>query len=104
MNERRDWSYAPSYDLTYAPSNHNLQWHQLTIGKSPSHAVRSLGLIKIAKLCDVKEPLKIISSMIQVKRDRLGTLAKEYSLEEVAMMILDDTKNIDDTFYKEVAQ
>jgi len=36
MDENCNWSYAPAYDMTYSVSNHDLNWHQLTIDKKPT--------------------------------------------------------------------
>lgn len=99
MDENCNWSYSPAYDLTYSGTNSDLNWHQLTIDKKPTTDVRSLGIIKIAKLCDVKEPLKILANMIDVKRAMLRKFCTEYGVEqELVEMIFKDTANIDKMF------
>lgn len=99
MDEDCNWSYSPVYDLTYSASNHNLSWHQLTIDKKPTVDVRSLGIINIAKLCDVKNPLEIFAQMIELKH----TLLKEYCSncdveESLVDRIFEDTEKIDKIF------
>jgi len=99
MDENCNWSYSPAYDLTYSGTNNNLNWHQLTIDKKPTTNVRSLGIIKIAKLCDVKEPLKILANMIDVKHAMLRELCTKYGVkQELVEMIFKDTANIDEMF------
>ena len=99
MDENCDWSYSPAYDLTYSGTNNNLNWHQLTVDKKPTTDVRSLGIIKIAKLCDVKEPLEILAHMIKVKHTSLRSLCTEYGVEdELVDMIFKDTDKIDKIF------
>ncbi len=99
MDEHCNWSYSPAYDLTYSGTNSDLNWHQLSIDKKPTTDVRSLGIIKIAKLCDVKEPMKILVNMIDVKYAMLRKLCTEYGVEqELVEMIFKDTANIDKMF------
>ncbi len=99
MNENCDWSYSPAYDLTYSASNHNLNWHQLTIDKKPTSDVRGLGIINIAKLCDVKNPLEIIVQMIELKHKLLREYCSNYAVEESLVdMIFKDTQKIDNIF------
>ncbi len=99
MKENCNWSYAPAYDLTYSASNHDLNWHQLTIDKKPTVDVRTLGIINIAKLCDVKNPLEIISQMIELKHTTLREYCHDYGVEESLVdMIFEDTKKIDKIF------
>ena len=99
MDENCNWSYAPAYDLTYSASNHNLNWHQLTIDKKPTVDVRSLGIINIAKLCDVKDPLEIITQMIELKHTALRDYGSDYNVEESLVdMIFKDTEKIDKIF------
>ncbi len=98
MDKDCSWSYAPSYDLTYSATNHGLKWHQLTIDKKPSHSLKSLGLKKIAKLCEVDDGLEMISSMIYLKHSRLRELAKEHNVESMVEMIFNDTLGIDKIF------
>jgi serine/threonine-protein kinase HipA len=99
MDENCNWSYSPAYDLTYSGTNSNLNWHQLTIDKKPTTDIRSLGIIKIAKLCGVKEPLEILANMIDVKHAMLREFCTEYGVEqELVEMIFKDTANIDKMF------
>lgn len=99
MDEDCNWRYSPAYDLTYSGTNSNLNWHQLTIDKKPTTDVRSLGIIKIAKLCDVKNPLEILAQMIEVKHTSLRTLCTKYAVEDVLVdMIFQDTNKVDKTF------
>ena len=99
MEEDCNWSYAPAYDLTYSASNHNLNWHQLTIDKKPTVDVRSLGIINIAKLCDVKDPLEIIIQMIELKHTALRKYCSDYGVEKSLVdMIFKDTEKIDKIF------
>lgn len=101
MNQDCNWSYAPAYDLTYSGSNHNLNWHQLTIDKKPTVDVRSLGIINIAKLCDVKNPLEILAQMIELKHTLLREYCSDYDVEESLVdMIFEDTEKIDKIFRK----
>ncbi len=98
MDEDCNWCYAPSYDLTYSATNHGLKWHQLTIDKKPSHSLKSLGLKKIAKLCEVDDEIEIISNMIDLKHSKLNVLAKKYDVENMINMMLKDTQDIDKIF------
>ncbi|MEA3523861.1 MAG: HipA domain-containing protein [Campylobacterota bacterium] len=102
MDENCSWSYAPAYDLTYSASNHHLDWHQLTIDKKPAHKVRTLAMSKIAKLCDVSNPLEVLSDMIKIKESRLRELAKKYGVNEVVSQIFNDTADFDKIFRNEL--
>lgn len=101
MDRNYNWSYAPSYDLTYSGSNYNKTWHQLTIDNKPSNKVRSLGINKIAKICDVQNPLEILHDFIDIKHQYLRSLSMEYEIDaDMVDMIFEDTKEIDKMFYK----
>ncbi|MEA2100444.1 MAG: HipA domain-containing protein [Campylobacterota bacterium] len=101
MSKDGQWSYAPAYDLTYSTHNYGASWHQLTIDKKPAHNARSLSIIKIAKLCNIKEPLSIISDMIKIKHNSLAKLSQQYNLpDSFAQSVLDNTAEIDKRFLK----
>jgi len=101
MNKDGVWSYAPAYDLTYSIHNYSASWHQLTIDKKPAHSVKSLSIIKIAKLCNIKDPLTIISDMIKIKHNRLIKLSQQYNLpSSFAQSVLDTTAEIDKRFIR----
>lgn len=101
MDSSGEWRFAPAYDLTYCASNHHILWHQLTIDSKPTSKVRSLGIVKIAKLCEVVNPLEIISNFIEIKNTKLRELADKYHISNSAIdSIFEDTKEIDKTFYK----
>lgn len=100
MDTQFNWQFSPSYDLTYAASNYGVSWHQLTIDKKPITQLRSLSIIKIAKLCSVKNPLEIFMQMIELKERRLKELCKSYRIESMSEMIFEDTKEIDKVFRK----
>jgi len=94
-----NWKYAPSYDLTYCGSNHNMAWNQLTIDKKPSQNIRSLAIIKIAKICDIAEPLEIMKSLIEIKRTHLKSIAMKNDISaEIISSIFEDTQAIDKIF------
>ena len=96
MNKECEWEYAPAYDLTYSGNNVGLEHHQLTINKSFAKTVKSLGLVKIAKLGGIKEPIEIIKEMLSIKHKRLKSLCEEYGLsDEIAQEIFADTKDVD---------
>lgn len=101
MDNDYNWFYSPSYDLTYSGSNYAKNWHQLTIDNKPSNKIRSLGMINIAKICEIDNPLEIIDDFIDIKYQYLRELSIEYGIDtKMVDMIFKDTKEIDNMFYK----
>lgn len=99
MSKDCEWSYAPSYDLTYSGSNVRLAHHQLTIDKKMANTVRELSIKKVAKLGSIDNPLGEFNKMIDLKHNRLRELCKKYEVdEELVDRIFEDTKEIDKRF------
>lgn len=101
MNERGMWRFAPAYDLTFSVHNYGATHHQLKIDKKFAHNVRATSINKVAKLCEVKNPLDIIAEMIALKHEYLAGMAHANDVPSSFVdSVFDATKDIDQTFGK----
>ncbi|MBD3807476.1 MAG: HipA domain-containing protein [Epsilonproteobacteria bacterium] len=101
MDDNGLWRFAPAYDLTFSVHNYGANHHQLKIDKKLAHQIRSISLNKVARLCEVNNPLDIVADMIEMKHSWLPDMAHENNLaSSFVSAVLDATKDIDKTFGK----
>lgn len=99
MDQNGMWRFAPAYDLTFSVHNYGANLHQLKIDKTFAHNARALSINKVAKLCEVKNPLDIIAQMIALKYEQLADMAHTNGVSQsFVSAVFDATKDIDKTF------
>ncbi len=102
MDKQGLWSFAPAYDLTFSNHNYGANLHQLKIDKSFANYVREISIKKIAKICEVKNPLDIITEMIELKHQHLSGMADAINIpKSFVNNVLLATLNFDRMFRKQ---
>ncbi len=105
MDKDGNWKFAPAYDLTFSVHNYGASHHQLKIDKKFASHARAISIKKVAKICGIKEPMKIIEQMIEVKYKYLFSMANELTVSTKFIEdIFLETEGFDKLFRKEELQ
>lgn len=103
MNKKGTWCFSPAYDLTFSEHVSGNSNHQLKIDKGFADNVREISIKKVSKLCEVKNPMVIISEILEVKYNYLSDMAKKVDLPDAfSESVFNVTKDFDKRFRKEV--
>ena len=96
MNEKREWDFSPSYDLTYVINKGASSEHQLSINNQPASWATNTDLEAIAHRFGVKEYKTIISNTLSAKHELLTPMLLELDVPQNWIdEILENTQTID---------